>query len=287
MQDQIVLLGTKGGPAVRQDGAMPTASLLQMNGQTIVIDCGIGLTRSIVDAGVKLLDVDAVFITHLHSDHLLELGPLIYTIWTTGLTRKIPIYGPIGIQEYWNGFMQSMDFDHEIRIADDGRAPLTEMVEIHVFGEGEITELKGINVSALRVDHPPVTECYALRFDAPDHSAVFSADTCYFPPLGEFAKGADILVHEAMLEAGIQSILDRTPGASSLEQHLRASHSMAPDVGKIARDAGVGLLALNHLIPADDPNFTDEDWQAAIAENWSGPLIVGKDGLKIPFQGGR
>jgi len=285
MEDQIILLGTKGGPAVRQDGAMPTASLLQMNGQTVVVDCGIGLTRSIVDSGVKLLDVDAIFITHLHSDHLLELGPLIYTIWTTGLTRTIPIYGPVGIKEYWAGFMQSMDFDHDIRIADDGRSPLTDMVEVHVFGEGGVTNFKGIKISALRVEHPPVTECYALRFDGPDNSAVFSADTCYFPPLANFAKGADILVHEAMLEAGIQSILDRTPGATSLEQHLRASHTMAPDVGKIARDAGVGLLALNHLIPADDPNFTDEDWYEAIAENWDGEVVVGKDGMKIPFGG--
>jgi len=177
-----------------------------------------------------------------------------------------------------------MDFDHEIRIADDGRSPLTDMVEIHVFGEGAVVDFEGIDISALRVDHPPVTECYALRFSGPDHSVVFSADTCYFPPLAEFAKGADILVHEAMLEAGIQSILDRTPGATSLEQHLRASHTMATDVGKIARDAGVGLLALNHRIPADDPNFTDKDWHAAIAENWDGPLIVGKDGLNISFE---
>ena len=283
MEDQIILLGTKGGPAVRQGGAMPTASLLHMDGQTIVVDCGIGLTRSIADAGVKLLDIDAIFITHLHSDHLLELGPLIYTIWTTGLTKTIPIYGPIGIQEYWDGFMQSMDFDHGIRIVDDGRKPLTDMVEVHVFGEGEIAEIDGIKVSALRVDHPPVTECYALRFDGSKVSCVFSADTCYFPPLAEFSKKADVLVHEAMLEAGIQSILDRTAGATSLEQHLRASHTMAPDVGRIAHDAEVGLLVLNHLIPADDPSFNNSHWQAAIAQSWSGDMIVGEDGMKIPL----
>jgi len=285
MEDQIVLLGTKGGPAVRQDGAMPTASLLQMDGKTIVIDCGIGLTRSIVDAGVKLLDIDVIFITHLHSDHLLELGPLVYTIWTTGLTRKISIHGPAGVKEYWHSFMQSMDFDHGIRIADDGREPLTGMVDIYVFGEGAVTNLEGIEVSALRVDHPPVTECYALRFDGSKYSAVFSADTCYFPPLVEFARGVDVLVHEAMLEAGIQNILNRTPGATSLEQHLRASHTMARDVGKIARDADVGLLALNHLIPADDPNFADADWQEAISKHWSGKLRVGKDGMKISLSG--
>jgi len=284
MEDQLILLGTKGGPSVRQKGAMPTASLLQMNGHTIVIDCGIGLTRSIADAGVNLLDVDVFFITHLHSDHLLELGPLIYTIWTTGLTRKLSVYGPVGIEEYWHNFMQSMDFDHGIRIADDGRSSLIDMIDLHVFGEGQVTELDGVKVSALRVDHPPVTECYALRFDHEETSIVFSADTCYFPPLAEFSKGADILVHEAMLENGVESILRRTPGATGLKQHLLASHTMAPYVGRIARDAGVGTLVLNHLIPADDPAFTDADWESAIAENWNGPLIVGKDGMKIPIR---
>lgn len=283
MEDQIILLGTKGGPAVRQGGAMPTASLLQIDGKNIVIDCGIGLTRSIADAGVKLLDIDAIFITHLHSDHLLELGPLIYTIWTTGLTRKIHIYGPIGIREYWDSFMQSMDFDHGIRIDDDGRMPLTDMVEVNVLGEGKICEIEGIKISALRVDHPPVTECYALRFDGSKASIAFSADTCYFSPLAEFSKNVDVLVHEAMLEAGIQSILDRTPGASSLEQHLRASHTMAPDVGRIAHDAEVGLLVLNHLIPADDSAFNDSHWREALSETWSGGVIVGKDGMKIPL----
>ena len=73
--NQITLLGVKGGPAIRQGGAMPTASLLQLNGQNIVIDCGIGVARSVVEAGVSLLNIDAIFITHLHSDHVLELGP--------------------------------------------------------------------------------------------------------------------------------------------------------------------------------------------------------------------
>lgn len=286
MEDQIVLLGTKGGPAVRQHGAMPTSTLLQIDGQTIVVDCGIGLTRTIVDADVRLLDIDVFFITHLHSDHLLELGPLVYTIWTTGLTRKLSIFGPPGIREYWEGFMKSMDFDHGIRIADDGRAPLTDMIDVQVFGEGRVVDLGSVEVSALRVDHPPIEECYALRFDGAERSVVFSADTCYFPPLAEFSENADFLIHEAMLEAGIQSILDRTPGAETLEKHLRASHTMAPDVGKIARDAGVDTLVLHHLIPADDPSFTDEDWYDAIAKHWDGRVIVGKDGMKIPLSKG-
>lgn len=281
MEDTIVLLGTKGGPAIRQADAMPTSSLLVIDNQKIVVDCGIGVTRSIVAAGVDLLDIDAIFITHLHSDHVLELGPLVYTIWTTGLTKSLAIYGPPGIEDYWNAFMKSMDFDHRIRIEDDGRSPLIDMVDIHVIDEDAKIAMSNVTVSALRVDHPPVTQCYALRFDGSRSSAVFSADTCYFPPLAAFSENANVLVHEAMLEAGIQSILERTPGAETLEQHLRASHTMAADVGRIAKDANVGLLVLNHLIPADDPAFGEADWQEALKLTWDGPLIVGRDGMKV------
>lgn len=279
--DQLVLLGVKGGPAVRQDGAMPTASLLRMDGQNIVVDCGIGVTRSVVQAGVSLLQIDAVFITHLHSDHVLELGPLLYTAWTTGLGRKVKLYGPPGLEEYWEAFLASMSFDQSIRIEDEGRTPIRDLVDLHILGEGKVADLDGIAVSALRVDHPPVTECYALRFQTRSQSVVFSADTCFFPPLATFAAGADYLVHEAMLPDGIETILRRTPGASRLLPHLMASHTMAADVGKIAARAGIGTLVLNHLIPADDPDFSDADWHTEVKKHWNGPLVIGKDGLAI------
>lgn len=282
--DQITLLGVKGGPAVRQNGAMPTASLLQMGGQNILIDCGIGVTRSTVAAGAAILEIDAIFITHLHSDHVLELGPLLYTAWTTGLRREIPVYGPEGIQAYWDGFLAAMAFDHAIRVDDEGRTPIRELVRIETFGEGSVAKLKDLEVSALRVDHPPVTECYALRFADDRTSVVFSSDTCYFPPLAEFARGASVLVHEAMLTEGIEKIVARTPNADRLREHLNASHTPADQVGQIASSAMVGHLVLHHLVPADDPDFGEADWLAEVAKTWNGPVSIGQDGLVIPIR---
>ena len=83
-----------------------------------------------------------------------------------------------------------------------------------------------MSVTALRVDHPPVTECYALRFEHGGRSVVFSADTAYFPPLAGFAEGADILVHEAMLEEGVDRLVARTGNGARLKQHLLASHTL-------------------------------------------------------------
>lgn len=279
--ENITLLGVKGGPAIRQGGAMPTASLLQFGGQTVLIDCAIGAARSTVEAGVSLLDIDAIFITHLHSDHVLELGPLLYTAWTTGLQHEVKVFGPEGIEGYWEGFLASMAFDYAIRMDDEGRPPIRDLITIETYGPGDVTVLGELAVSALRVDHPPITDCFALRFTTNAKSVVFSADTCYFPPLAEFAKGANVLVHEAMLMAGVDSLVRRTPGAERLREHLVASHTPAVDVGKIATAANVGQLVLNHLVPADDPNFGEADWIADVRKTWAGPITVGQDGMTV------
>jgi len=283
MPDRLVLLGTKGGPAIRPGGPSPTAMLLQASGRNLVIDCGLGVTRGLVEAGMHLRDLDLIVITHLHSDHVLELGPLIHTAWTTGLASPVTVYGPPGTQDLWTGFLASLSYDISTRIADEGRPDLERLVTIVEYGPGMVFEAEGLSVDALRVNHPPVTECFALRARFSGRSVVFSSDTAYFPPLAEFASGADILVHEAMLPEGVESIVSRTGNGARLRAHLIASHTFAIDAGRIAKAAGVKRLVLNHLIPADDPAFTGAHWRAALAPVWSGDLVIGRDGLVIEF----
>ncbi|AZN71653.1 MBL fold metallo-hydrolase [Georhizobium profundi] len=286
MKERLVLLGTKGGPAIRPlphggSGPWPTSSLLEIGGRRIIIDCGLGVTRGLVDAGVRLAELDLIFITHLHSDHVLELGPLIHTAWTAGLKTPVTVHGPAGTADYFAGFLASMRFDIELRIADEGRPDLPDLICIIEFSEGAVLEEDGLSVRALRVDHPPVTDCFALRFETDDTRIVFSADTAYFAPLATFARGADILVHEAMLAAGVDRLVARTGNGDRLKQHLMASHTMAEDAGRIATMADVGHLVLHHLIPADDPEFSEADWLAAVAETWDGRITIGQDGLEI------
>jgi ribonuclease BN (tRNA processing enzyme) len=158
---------------------------------------------------------------------------------------------------------------------------LRDLVELHEFGEGQVLYNGGLRVTALRVDHPPVTECFALRIEADGRAIVFSSDTCRFPPLASFAKGADILVHEAMLEAGVDALVARTGNGARLKKHLMDSHTLAEHAGAIAAEAGIKHLVLHHLIPADDPDFGEADWVAAVRETWDGPLTIGRDGLEI------
>lgn len=281
MPDRLVLLGSKGGPALRPGGPWPSSSLLEIGGRTIVVDCGLGVTRGLVDAGISLKALDLVFITHLHSDHVLELGPLVHTAWTAGLTTPVNVFGPPGTGHYWRRFCQAMEFDIEIRIVDEGRPDIRELVSVSEFGEGHVLDQRGLKVTALRADHPPVTDCFALRFDQGDKSVVFSADTAFFPPLADFAEAADILVHEAMLEEGIERLVARTGNGARLKEHLLASHSFAGEAGRIASDAGVKRLVLNHLIPADDPEIGEADWLAAVRKTWAGDLTIARDGLVV------
>lgn len=283
MPDRLVLLGTKGGPAIRPGGPSPTSMLLDFGGRRIVVDCGLGVSRGLVEAGMRLSELDLIFITHLHSDHVLEFGPLIHTAWTTGLAKPVTVFGPPGTKALWQGFLASLSYDISTRIADEGRPDLEGLVTVHEYGPGRVFDDSGLKVTALRVDHPPVTDCFALKVKGEGRSIVFSSDTAYFPSLAEFARGADILVHEAMLPDGVESLVARTGNGARLREHLIASHTFAADAGRIAAAAGVGRLVLNHLIPADDPAFNETHWRAALAETFSGELIVGRDGLSIPL----
>ena len=281
-ENYLALLGTKGGPAVRPGSTMPTSSLLCLGGSRIVIDCGLGVTRGLIDQGVELKTLSRIFITHLHSDHYLELGPLIHTAWTAGLSSAVTVFGPQGLQDYWDHFLQSMDADIALRIEDEGRPDLRQLVQIKVLDEGQVMAEDGISVDAMRTLHPPLIDCFALRFRGSGRTVVMSGDTAYLPALADFAKGADLLVHEAMLGAALPALVARVGnGYDRLMRHLLQSHTTASDAAKIARDAGVGALALNHLIPSDDPDYGEVDWIEAVQPVWDGPFYRGTDGLRI------
>ena len=283
--DHVCLLGTKGGPAIRPGSTNPTSNLLRLAGLEIVVDCGLGVTRGLVNQGMQLRDLQTIFITHLHSDHYLELGPLIHTAWTAGLKTPVTVYGPSGLERYWLQFIESMRDDINLRIADEGRPDLASLVRIHSLGEGNVVSTHGIAVTAMKNTHPPLIDTFALSFQTDNAKVVFSGDTAYMPALAEFAKGADLLIHEAMLGAALPALFARIGnGDQRLHDHWMRSHTLAEDAGKIATAAEVGALALNHLIPSDDPDYGFEHWQTAVSPTWNGPLHVASDGMKIPLK---
>jgi len=131
--------------------------------------------------------------------------------------------------------------------------------------------------------HPPIVESYALKFELGRKAIVFSGDTTYFPPLADFAKGADMLVHEVMYGPALEALVQKNPNAATLMAHLKASHTLAEDVGRIAAAAEVKMLVLNHFVPGDDRSVTPEVWTEAVRKTFAGNIVVGRDLLELPL----
>jgi ribonuclease BN (tRNA processing enzyme) len=278
---KVVLLGTRGGPRVNKGPANP-ANLVIAGGRRYVVDCGYGVTRQLVNAGVEAHEVRTILITHNHSDHMLELGPLIYSAWAGGLREPIDVWGPPPLAKALPAFMDYMAFDIDTRIEDEGRPDLRKLVRVHEFeAQGTVFEAPGLKVSATRVRHPPITNAYAYRFDTPGRSIVLSGDTTYSPELIALAKGADVLVHEVMHLGGLERLLSRNPNASTLREHLLASHTTTEQLGRVAAEAQVKTLVMSHLVPGDDPTITEAMWLEDVRKNFAGEIVLGRDLMTV------
>src|SRR5215471_1191386 len=275
---RLILLGTKGGPRVSNAGRRNASTLLLINETPYVVDCGYGVSAQLLAAGVALDKVRYIFITHHHSDHNLEYGALVYNVWSTDLPIRIDAYGPPGLERMTRAFFEYSKFDIDTRIVDEGRPDPRQFVFAHDFDRpGVVLQNDDVKVSAGLVLHPPIKQAYAYRFDAKDRSVVISGDTTYAPELAEFARGADVLVHEVMYLPAVETYLKRAPTATRLREHLLASHSTPEDAGKVAARAGVKTLVLSHFVPGDDPSITDDQWAEGARKYFRGRVIVGKD----------
>ncbi|HEU4435178.1 MAG TPA: MBL fold metallo-hydrolase [Pyrinomonadaceae bacterium] len=279
---RVVLLGTKGGPRVGEAGRSNPATLIMINDVPYLVDCGYGTSKQLIAAGVALNSLRYVFITHHHSDHNLDFGPLLYNAWITGQPTRVDAYGPTGMNELARDFFKYQKFDIGVRIVDEGRTNPQNLITAHeVSKPGVVMTNDDVKVSACLVRHPPIKEAYAYRFDAKDRSVVISGDTAYAPELAEFAKAADVLVHEVMYLPGIEALLQRLPNARRLREHLMAAHTLPEDVGKIAAQAKVKTVVLSHFVPGDDASITDAQWSEGVRKHFSGRVVVGRDLMEI------
>src|SRR2546427_4300690 len=128
---RVVLLGTKGGPNLGSSGRSNSSTLILINNIPYVVDCGYGVSRQLLNAGVRLDRLRYIFITHHHSDHNLEYGALFYNAWITGIPVHVDAYGPSGLRKMTQSFFNYMKFDIDTRIADEGRPDPRKMIFVH------------------------------------------------------------------------------------------------------------------------------------------------------------
>lgn len=280
-KSRLILLGTGGGPTPKPNRAAPS-QVIVINGDAYVIDCGNGVARQMVLAGIPVSSLRNIFITHQHSDHNADYGNLIWLSWATTLATKVRTYGPPPLKDMTRLFLEMNDYDIRTRMADEGRPALKDLIEVHeVTGDGAVMQDANVKVTAALVEHPLVKPAFAYRFDCPDRSIVISGDTRPSENLVRLAKGADVLVHEVMYLPAIEQLIARESNAKTLRDHLLASHTPTEQVGRIATEAGVKTLVLSHLVPGGPPVIPDQVWYEAVRPHFQGELVVGRDLMEL------
>jgi ribonuclease BN (tRNA processing enzyme) len=278
---RLIFLGTGGGPRPKRTVSAP-AQVILVGEVPYVIDCGDGVARQLTLAGVPLQATRHIFLTHHHSDHNADYGNLIWLAWASGLRTRLDAWGPPPLAEMTRLFFQMNAFDIETRILDEGRVPLAPLVHAHELStDGVVLQDENVKVTAALVDHPPVVPAFAYRFDTPDRSIVISGDTARSQNLIGLAQGADVLVHEALWVPAVDRLVASVPNASTLKEHIIASHTAVEDCGRVAEAAGVRTLVLSHLVPAEDPAVTERMWVEAARAHFRGNVLVAKDLMEM------
>jgi ribonuclease BN (tRNA processing enzyme) len=273
---RLILLGTAGGPTPKKTRAA-SSQVIVAGDRAYVVDCGNGVARQLVLAGIPLAAIRHVFITHHHSDHSADYGTLLLLAWGDALKTRVDTWGPPPLARMTSLFFEMSRPDLSVREKDEGRPPLQPLVHAHeITRGGRAFEDDRVTVRCCLVDHPPVPVALAYRFDAPDRSIVISGDTRRSANLIALASNADVLVHEALY-------VSRAPGTegSALRRHVLASHTPVEDVGRIATEARVKMLVLSHFVPGETPPVSDDEWLAGARQHYAGPIVVGRDLLEL------
>ena len=335
--ERLILLGTAGAssPKATRSGY---ANAIVVGDVAYLVDCGEGVHRQAWRSGISVhpqrrpkggSTIRSIFVTHLHSDHVIDLANVLLGYWPTqrldvfgpgeaGLPitpyppdRVVPVLFPTaptpGIRGFIEKQFEAFAYNINVRIADEGRADLTEKVFVHELGVAhddyrpdidlgvvaggasmvtaappmdpvEILPLdeNGVRVTAILVQHAPVFPALAYRFDTPSGSVVFSGDTGPCDNVVRLAQGADYLVHEVIDVGFIANLVTKLPNRDNIIKHLTESHTSPEDAGRIAARAGVQTLVLSHLVPGDS-EIAEDKWEARAGAEFDGRVICGVD----------
>ncbi len=280
---RLILLGTAGGPSIKKARAQPANALL-VNNSVYIIDAGNGVARQMALAGVSAKQLRAVFITHNHTDHNADYGTLLLRSWLSGLKEPVDTFGPPPLKQMTNDYMKYMAWEINLRISDENRVPLSDLIRAHNIQEdGVIYKDENVTVTAFEVPHGAAKPSYGFRFDTADRSIVFSGDTARSDNLIRAAKDADVLVHEVVSVHGVDAIVNRIdPGNKALARHIIEAHTPTEEVGQVAAEAGVKKLVLSHFVPSGLPAFDNPElWIEGVRKHYQGEIVVGEDLLEI------
>ena len=268
---EVTLLGT-GSPIPDPDRAGPS-TLIRAGGQTFLVDCGRGVQQRLAAAGSGANALTALLLTHLHSDHIADLGDVIITRWITTFTpdpAPLQIIGPPGTAEVVDAMLAAFGHDIGYRIAH--HADLTEppAVEVHEYTDGLVWDHETVRILAAPTDHRPVAPTIGFRIEHDGASVALAGDTVPCKGLDVLAAGAGALVHTVIRHDLVQAMpLQRI-------RDICDYHSSVEQAADTAARAGVGILILTHYVPSP-ARGQYEDWRALAATVFERQIELGDD----------
>jgi ribonuclease Z len=260
--------------------------LVQTGGMNLQFDAGRATVMRLAAIEIRPLALDAVFLTHHHSDHLQGLDDLVMARWISGslersvIDTRLAVVAPDGpLADILEHLLDPWREDFKVRKLDMGgdTEPALNTTLFDAARTLEVVWEQGdVRVLAMRVQHDPVVPSVGYRVESPDGVVAVTGDTSVCEEVGVLAQDADILVHEAMLSEAV---------LGSTRESVMHYHSDSVGIGETAKAAGVKSLILTHLIPAPEQfEYGVECYEAAIRSGgYDGPLVVGEDLSSVEY----
>ena len=272
---ELTLLGT-GCPKVDYKRFGP-ANLISTKIANILVDCGSGITQRLDQINVSTADIDALFLTHLHSDHVIDLYQLIISSWHSYRTKPWKIYGPKGTKKFVSKIMNAWQEERTQRIKYENRSSTKAFnIIVKEFSSSGTINIKDLKIKYFEVDHKPVPFAYGFCFLKDNKKLTISGDTRPCENIMKFGQLSDVLLHEVFIENEIKET-NKMRTLKTLH-NVKDYHTPSSIVGKIASLARCKKLVLTHLVPT---KFNEKKLKKIVKKDFGKDPIIGRDLLKI------
>ncbi|MFN8574261.1 MAG: MBL fold metallo-hydrolase [Gemmatimonadaceae bacterium] len=279
---RVILLGTAGGPTFNAQ-RFGISTLVVAGSEVLLFDAGRSLTTGLARLTINPAELTRIFLTHLHSDHVISLPELLLFGWAQGRRTPLSVWGPTGTAEMMRHLQEAFAFDIHVRRDVDEKIPADGVqVKATDVDEGTVYESHGVRVTAFLVDHSPVAPAFGYRIDYHGHSVVLSGDTKPSANLVKFATGVDLLVHEVGRWKQDPDLAgppdDRVPGTTQTRKQARVvaeHHTDGEEAGEIFDRIKPKLAVFSHH------NAQPSATLALVRRHYAGPVTIGEDLMTI------